>query len=190
MAQGSTSVKVLHVPQRMIRRRNEETLWTAWSRAEVTFLRAFDGKVPIDMNAQPDGQITVPFRLVKGKVIVQARVNRSQPMDFVLDTGSEQTTISRQTASSGNVRPITYTLSAGVGEVGLRGLQLGLQFLLLRSLLLDVLRLNPGDLAELHIVLCEFFKLLPELVEPLAWTPSFSMVSVSRFPVGRRLLAV
>ena len=33
-------------------------------------------------------------------------------------------TISRQTASSAVVRPITYTLSAGVGEVGLRGLQL------------------------------------------------------------------
>ena len=43
----------------------------------------------------------------------------------MLDTGSEQTTISRQTASSAVVRPITYTLSAGVGEVGLRGLQLG-----------------------------------------------------------------
>ena len=35
------------------------------------------------------------------------------------------TTISRQTASGAVVRPITYTLSAGVGEVGLRGLQLG-----------------------------------------------------------------
>ena len=43
----------------------------------------------------------------------------------MLDTGSELTTISRQTASSAVVRPITYTLSAGVGEVGLRGLQLG-----------------------------------------------------------------
>ena len=53
------------------------------------------------------------------------RVNGGRLQDFVLDTGSEQTTISRQTASSAAVRPITYTLSAGVGEVGLRGLQLG-----------------------------------------------------------------
>ncbi len=65
------------------------------------------------------------FRVVDDKVIVKARVNGGRPQDFVLDTGSELTTISRQTASSAVVRPITYTLSAGVGEVGLRGLQLG-----------------------------------------------------------------
>jgi predicted aspartyl protease len=68
---------------------------------------------------------TVDFRVVDDKVIVKGRVNGGRLQDFVLDTGSEQTTISRQTASSANVRPITYTLSAGVGEVGLRGLQLG-----------------------------------------------------------------
>jgi len=67
----------------------------------------------------------VDFRVIDDKVIVKARVNGGRPQDFVLDTGSELTTISRQTASSAVVRPITYTLSAGVGEVGLRGLQLG-----------------------------------------------------------------
>ncbi len=54
----------------------------------------------------------------------RAQVNGGRWADFVLDTGSEQTTISRQVAQSGGVAPITYTLSAGVGEVGLRGLQL------------------------------------------------------------------
>src|SRR4029453_6011849 len=68
---------------------------------------------------------TVDFRVIDDKVIVKARVNGGRAQDFVLDTGSELTTISRQTASSAVVRPITYTLSAGVGEVGLRGLQLG-----------------------------------------------------------------
>jgi len=57
-------------------------------------------------------------------VIVKARINGSRTTDFVLDTGSEQTTISRQIGESAGVVPITYTLSAGVGEVGLRGLQL------------------------------------------------------------------
>jgi predicted aspartyl protease len=42
----------------------------------------------------------------------------------MLDTGSEETVISRQTAERERVKPITYTLSAGVGEVGLRGLEL------------------------------------------------------------------
>ena len=67
---------------------------------------------------------TVPFKLVSDKIIVQGRVNGGRAMDFVLDTGSEETVISRETAQRGGVRPITYTLSAGVGEVGLRGLQL------------------------------------------------------------------
>jgi predicted aspartyl protease len=62
---------------------------------------------------------------VDDKVIVQGRVNGDRPQDFVLDTGSEEIVISRQTAQRAGVQPITYTLSAGVGEVGLRGLQLG-----------------------------------------------------------------
>jgi predicted aspartyl protease len=66
----------------------------------------------------------VPFKLVQDKVIVKARINGGRWVDFVLDTGSEQTTISRQIGQAAGVVPITYTLSAGVGEVGLRGLQL------------------------------------------------------------------
>ena len=98
----------------------------SWSRSQIRFLRSFGEREPIAMDAEAaDGLHTVDFRIVDDKVIVKARVNGGRPQDFVLDTGSELTTISRQTASSGAVRPITYTLSAGVGEVGLRGLQLG-----------------------------------------------------------------
>jgi Flp pilus assembly protein TadD/predicted aspartyl protease len=98
----------------------------AWSRAQVRFLKSFGEKEPIYIDpASAERLHTVDFRLVDDKVIVKARVNGGRLQDFVLDTGSEQTTISRQTASSAAVRPVTYTLSAGVGEVGLRGLQLG-----------------------------------------------------------------
>ena len=98
----------------------------AWSRSQVRFLRSFGEKQPLLIDeAIADRLHTVDFRIVDDKVMVKARVNGGRLQDFVLDTGSEQTTISRQTASSANVRPITYTLSAGVGEVGLRGLQLG-----------------------------------------------------------------
>jgi predicted aspartyl protease len=62
---------------------------------------------------------------VRDKVVVQGRVNGGPPQDFVLDTGSEETVLANETARRAGVRPITYTLSAGVGEVGLRGLQLG-----------------------------------------------------------------
>jgi hypothetical protein len=51
-------------------------------------------------------------------------VNGGRQQDFILDTGSEETVISGDTARRANISAITTTLSAGVGEVGLRGLQL------------------------------------------------------------------
>lgn len=98
----------------------------AWSRAQIRFLRSFGEREPISVDEGSRARLhTVDFRIVDDKVLVKVRVNGNRWQDFVLDTGSELTTISRQTASSAGVRPITYTLSAGVGEVGLRGLQLG-----------------------------------------------------------------
>ena len=97
----------------------------AWARAQVEFLEAFAGSVPVDISEDDLAMLhTLPFRLVKDKIIVKGKVNGGRLQDFVLDTGSEETVISRETAQRERVRPITYTLSAGVGEVGLRGLQL------------------------------------------------------------------
>ena len=97
----------------------------AWSRSQVRFLKSFGERQPISLDDASAGRLhTMDFRVVDEKVIVKAKVNGGRWVDFVLDTGSELTTLSRQTASNAGVRPITYTLSAGVGEVGLRGLQL------------------------------------------------------------------
>ena len=98
----------------------------AWSRSQIRFLKSFGEREPIAMDEAGAASLhTMDFRLVDDKVIVKVKVNGGHAQDFVLDTGSELTTVSRQTAASASVRPITYTLSAGVGEVGLRGLQLG-----------------------------------------------------------------
>jgi tetratricopeptide (TPR) repeat protein len=97
----------------------------AWSRAEVVFLKAFAGKTPVEVVGDRAQSHTLPFKLVNEKVVVRARINGERPRDLVLDTGAEETVISEETARRLGVRPITYTLSAGVGEVGLRGLQLG-----------------------------------------------------------------
>ena len=97
----------------------------AWSRAQVEFLESFEGLTPVDIDEQDLNSLhTLPFKLVKDKIIVQGRVNGGRLQDFTLDTGSEETVISRETASRERIRAVTYTLSAGVGEVGLRGLQL------------------------------------------------------------------
>jgi predicted aspartyl protease len=97
-----------------------------WSRAQVRFLRSFGQKTAFEMDPAVGALLhTVEFRLVNDKVIVRGKVNGGNEMDFIVDTGSEQTVISRTTAQKQGVTPIVYTLSAGVGEVGLRGLQLG-----------------------------------------------------------------
>ncbi len=97
----------------------------AWSRAEIRFLRSFAQRVPFQTEPGTDDMVfTVDFRTVNEKIVVKARVNDSQPQDFVVDTGAENTVITEVTARRLGVAPITYTLSAGVGETGLRGLQL------------------------------------------------------------------
>jgi tetratricopeptide (TPR) repeat protein len=96
-----------------------------WSRAEIRFLRSFGQRVPFEVDPGADDKIyTVDFRLVNEKVVVRAKVNDASAQDFVVDTGSENTVITRTTAQKLGVTPVTYTLSAGVGRVGLRGLQL------------------------------------------------------------------
>jgi tetratricopeptide (TPR) repeat protein len=96
-----------------------------WSRAEIRFLRSFGQRVPFETDAGAEDRIyTLDFRLVNEKVVVRAKVNDSSAQDFVVDTGSENTVITRTTAQRLGVQPITYTLSAGVGRIGLRGLQL------------------------------------------------------------------
>ncbi len=95
-----------------------------WARAEVQFLRSFGDRPAVEMMAP--GQLhTIPFRLVDEKVIVQGRVNGRDTVDFVVDTGAEQTVLSQPVAQQLGVRPVSTTLSAGVGEIGFRGLQAG-----------------------------------------------------------------
>jgi tetratricopeptide (TPR) repeat protein len=96
-----------------------------WSRSEIKFLRSFGQRVPFETEPGTEDQIyTVDFRLVNDKVVVRAKVNDGSFQDFVVDTGAENTILSRPTAQRLGITPITYTLSAGVGDIGLRGLQL------------------------------------------------------------------
>jgi predicted aspartyl protease len=105
---------------------NKDTSYKAsWSRNEIRFLRSFGDRVPFEAEAGSDDKVfSLPFKLVNDKVVVRARVNGAREQDFVVDTGSESTVITRPPAQRLGVLPITQALSAGVGDVGLRGLQL------------------------------------------------------------------
>jgi Tfp pilus assembly protein PilF/predicted aspartyl protease len=96
-----------------------------WAMAEFKFLSSFGKKAPYEFESRADQVYTLPFRLENEKIIVRGTVNGSRAHDFVVDTGAELSTISRFTSEKEGVAPVTYTVSAGVGEVGLRGLQLG-----------------------------------------------------------------
>jgi predicted aspartyl protease/Flp pilus assembly protein TadD len=97
----------------------------AWARAEVRFLRAFGAKVPLQIDPASAGKLhNIPFRIVNEKVIVRGKVNRGPMMDFVLDTGSEQTVVSKELAARLGIRPMVNILSAGVGDLGVRELEL------------------------------------------------------------------
>ena len=110
----------------------------AWTRSQVKFLKAFEGRNPVEIDQEDlETTHTMPFRLVDDKIVLQAKVNGGRNQDFILDTGSEETVISRETAQRASISPITYTLSAGVGEVGLRGLQLS--------------RINRLDIGDLQV---------------------------------------
>ena len=111
---------VNHLPQ--VRRTEKSD----WARSEIRFLRSFGDRVPLQRPPDQLSEVhTIPFRLQRDKVIVRGRVNGGDVMDLVVDTGAEQMVMSKPTAQRVGVRPITNTLSAGVGRVGLRGLESG-----------------------------------------------------------------
>jgi predicted aspartyl protease len=103
------------------RDRSEKALWT---RAEIRFLDSFKGRTPVDFGGA-DQAWTVPIRIVNDKVLVSVKLNGGTSSEFVLDTGAEQTVVSRDVARRRGIVPVTYMQTAGVGDVGLRGLQVG-----------------------------------------------------------------
>jgi predicted aspartyl protease len=104
---------------------HDHTPTALWTRAEIRFLRAFDRLTPIDFTGSGDRESwTVPIRIERGKVLVRVKVN-GDPLDFVLDTGAEQTVLSVDAAARRGVNPVAYTETAGVGDAGRRSLQVG-----------------------------------------------------------------
>ena len=99
----------------------------AWARQQIKFLRSFGDRQPLAVKSGTEGLVhTIPFRLRNNKIIVSGKVNGRAEMDFVLDTGSEMTRgLEARRRSARASRPLVYTLSAGVGGVGLRGLMVG-----------------------------------------------------------------
>jgi predicted aspartyl protease len=97
----------------------------AMLQSQVAYLGSFKHRTPYQIR-QPERArlMTIPFREEQGKVVIRARVN-GEMTDLVVDTGAEQTVLSRQSAQRLHVASLVTTFSAGVGEIGLRGVEIG-----------------------------------------------------------------
>ncbi len=96
-----------------------------WVLSEINFLRSYAGKKPFEISGAPGiVRHTVPFRVVDEKVVVRAKLNGREDVDFALDTGAEHTVVTVKTAQRLGLRVMGNTISAGVGEIGLRGMQI------------------------------------------------------------------
>lgn len=95
-------------------------------RGLAAYLRTFANKTPYERQ-HPQGITlhTLPFKEVRGKIMLRARVNGGDWVDLVVDTGAERTSITRRTAQRNGVLPLITTVGAGVGDIGLRGLEVG-----------------------------------------------------------------
>ena len=99
----------------------------AWSRSQIRFLKSFGEREPIALDERAAEQLhTIDFRLVDDKVIVKARVNGGQTCRTSCSTPapSRRRCRARPRPRRASVRSPTRSVP-GVGEVGLRGLQLG-----------------------------------------------------------------
>jgi hypothetical protein len=97
-----------------------------WARSQVQFLESFNGcDAGADQRPKTRASCTrCRSASSRTKSRARTRVNGNSAQDFVLDTGSEENHDLDVTARRLRVKPVTDTISAGVGEIGVRGLQL------------------------------------------------------------------
>jgi len=137
-----------------------------WARNHIAFLRSFDGTVPFEVVAKGNvKQHVLDFRLVNGKILVKGKINGGKSVDFAIDTGAEHTAISEKTARKFSIPYFTETLTAGVGETGIRGLKLAR----LRSL-------EIGSLAVYNLPILIKSPSMPDI--PVDETDGFSPLAI------------
>ena len=114
------------------------------AQGQARFLRSFGDRVPFEMPDNGDAIHTLPFRVIDDKVIVRASVNGGDPIDMVVDSGAEQMVMTPPTARDAGIESISTTISAGVGDVGFRYLELGR---------VDSLRIGTFEVHNLPVII-------------------------------------
>jgi tetratricopeptide (TPR) repeat protein len=95
------------------------------AKARIKFLRHFKDRTPLHIAPEILEQVhEVPFRIEREKLLVRTRVNNRWTHELVIDTGAEMTVLSEDGARAAGVYSVAETISAGVGDVGMRRLKL------------------------------------------------------------------
>lgn len=137
------------------------------ARAKIKFLRHFGTRTPLAMTDEVLDQVhVVPFRVEREKLLIRAKVNGRLNRDVVIDTGAEMMVLSEDAARRAGVYSVAETLSAGVGDVGLRRLKLA-----------RVTSLEIGTLRVEHV---------PAMIKdpPLRRMPSAEIDAISPLALG------
>lgn len=90
---------------------------------KIKLLRSFNGRTPVAI-AGGNRSHVIPFRMKERKVVIDGLLN-GKNVEFVVDTGAEQTAVTRDTAERAGVRAIVETLITGVGKASLKKLAVG-----------------------------------------------------------------
>lgn len=137
-----------------------------WAHAQAELLRRFGSSVPFDIDGA-DQTFTMPFRIENDKVLVKASINGRAPIDVVVDTGAEHSSLTPDVARASNVDPISVIPTAGIGEreVGFRDLQMG--------------RIERLDIGSLHVKNVACFIKAPVLRNvPITETQGFAPLAL------------
>lgn len=137
------------------------------ARARIKFLRHFKDRQPLYMSDEVRNQVhVVPFHVEREKLLVKVRINNRWTRDLVIDTGAEMTVVSEESARSAGIYSVSETLSAGVGDVGLRRLKLA-----------RIASLDIGTLRVEHV---------PAMIKdpPLRRVPSQEIDAISPLALG------
>ena len=137
-----------------------------WAHAEAELLRRFGNETPSDIEG-PDQTFTLPFRIVNDKVLVRASINGRPPIDVVVDTGAEHSSLTPDVARASNVDALTVIPTAGIGEreIGFRDLQMG--------------RIDRLDIGPLHVKNVACFIKAPALTNvPVSETQGFAPLAL------------
>jgi len=137
-----------------------------WAHAQAELLRRFGNVTPFDIEG-PNQTFTMPFRIENDKVLVKASINGRPPIDVVVDTGAEHSSLTPDVARLSRVDALAVIPTAGIGEreVGFRDLQMG--------------RIDRLDIGPLHVKHVACFIKAPLLTNvPITETQGFAPLAL------------